>query len=163
MNQKLYSFAPLVTKDTYFLVVGTMPGKVSLQRTEYYAFKQNSFWLIIFRLAGQKADTYEEKIKLLQNLKIGLWDNLKVCERNSSLDSDIKSEEPNDFENLLCQYKNIKKLLFNGQKSFYFFKKYHSELLKKYNYAVLPSTSPANARLSFEKKFEQWQKEFNKT
>ena len=88
-----------------------------------------------------------------------MWDNLKACEREGSLDSDIKQAEPNDFEKLLLEFPNIKKLLFNGQKSFAFFKKYHPKLLEKYEYAVLPSTSPANARLSFTEKLEQWKRE----
>ncbi len=162
MSKKLYCFAPLVRVDTEVLVIGTMPGVASLQAAEYYAFKHNAFWPIIFKISGKEAETYAEKIKLLQKLQIGLWDNLKVCEREGSLDSDIKQAEPNDFEGLLAQYSNIEKLLFNGQKSFGFFKKYHKALLDKYNFSVLPSTSPANARLSFDEKFEIWRRELIK-
>ena len=159
MSEKLYCFAPLVDKNTKFLVIGTMPGKASLSAAEYYAFKHNAFWTIIFKLSDNKAQNYSEKIKLLKQLRIGLWDNLKACEREGSLDSDIKQAEPNNFEKLLLEFPNIKKLLFNGQKSFAFFKKYHPKLLEKYEYAVLPSTSPANARLSFTEKLEQWKRE----
>lgn len=159
MSEKLYCFAPLVDKNTKFLVIGTMPGKASLSAAEYYAFKHNAFWTIIFKLSDNKAQNYSEKIKLLKQLRIGLWDNLKACEREGSLDSDIKQAEPNDFEKLLLEFPNIKKLLFNGQKSFAFFKKYHPKLLEKYEYAVLPSTSPANARLYFTEKLEQWKRE----
>ena len=159
MSEKLYCFAPLVDKNTKFLVIGTMPGKASLSAAEYYAFKHNAFWTIIFKLSDNKAQNYSEKIKLLKQLRIGLWDNLKACEREGSLDSDIKQAEPNDFEKLLLEFPNIKKLLFNGQKSFAFFKKYHPKLLEKYESAVLPSTSPANARLSFTEKLEQWKRE----
>lgn len=118
MNKKRFCFAPVVGPDTRFLVIGTMPGEASLQAGEYYAFKHNAFWPIIFKLAGQTVQTYEEKLLLLQKLKIGLWDNLKACEREGSLDSDIKSAQPNDFESLLCRCKKVEKLLFNGQKSF---------------------------------------------
>ncbi len=159
MSEKLHCFAPLVDKNTKFLVIGTMPGEASLSAAEYYAFKHNAFWTIIFKLAKAETSNYAEKIKLLQKLRIGLWDNLKACERLGSLDSDIKNAEPNDFESLLAEFPNIEKLLFNGQKSFAFFKKYHRPLLEKYKYAVLPSTSPANARLSSEQKFALWQKE----
>ncbi len=159
MSKKLHCFAPLVDKNTKVLVVGTMPSVASLQAAEYYAFKHNAFWSIIFKLAGVETKNYAEKTKLLQKLHIGLWDNLKACEREGSLDSDIKQAEPNDFEKLLLEFPNIKKLLFNGQKSFAFFKKYHSKLLEKYEYTVLPSTSPANARLSFAEKLELWKRE----
>lgn len=161
MYKKLYSFAPIADCTTIIMVIGTMPGEASLQAAEYYAFKHNAFWPIIFKLSGKKTQNYAEKIKLLKQLRIGLWDNLKVCEREGSLDNDIKCAEPNDFENLLADFPNIKKLLFNGQKSFAFFKKYHKPLLEKYKYAILPSTSPANARLSPEQKFALWQKELS--
>ena len=162
MREKLHCFEPLIRVNTKVLVIGTMPSVASLQAMEYYAFKHNAFWPIIFKISGKTAKTYAEKIQLLQTLRIGLWDNLKVCEREGSLDSDIKQAEPNDFECLLSQYPNIQKLLFNGQKSFAFFKKYHKVLLKQYDYAVLPSTSPANARLPFEKKYQIWQTELLK-
>ena len=161
MSKKLYCFAPLVDKNTKILVIGTMPGVASLQAAEYYAFKHNAYVTIIFKLTGTETQNYAEKIKLLRKLHIGLWDNLKVCEREGSWDSDIKQAEPNNFEKLLLEFPNIKKLLFNGQKSLAFFKKYHTELLQKYEYAVLPSTSPANARFSFEQKFTLWRQALN--
>ena len=95
----------------------------------------------------------------MQNLNLGLWDNLQYCEREGSLDSKIQKEIPNNFEILLKQYPQIKKLLFNGQKSYQFFKKYHSKLLNEYEYVVLPSTSPANARVSYNQKYILWQRE----
>lgn len=161
MCKKLHSFAPIADYNTKIMVIGTMPGEASLQAAEYYAFKHNAFWAIIFKLAKAETQNYAEKIELLKQLHIGLWDNLKACERKGSLDSDIKCAEPNDFESLLAEFSNIKKLLFNGQKTFAFFKKYHKPLLEKYKYAVLPSTSPANARISLEQKFILWQKELS--
>ena len=151
------SFAPIINLDTRILVIGTMPSIASLEAQEYYAYKHNSFWRIIAQAAQiDRFDSYSHKISTLQKLNLGLWDNLKYCERIGSLDSNIKNEYPNDFENLLNQYDNVQKLLFNGQKSFQFFQKYHKELLKKYQYAILPSTSPANASVPYEQKLKLW-------
>lgn len=97
---------------------------------------------------------FEDKIKLLQTNKIGLWDVLKNCERKGSLDIHIKNQKENDFESLLNNYPTITKIIFNGKESHkYFFKKFGQ--IKGITYYVMPSTSPANT-MSFEKKLEIW-------
>ncbi len=155
-----HSFAPLLDKNTKTMIIGTMPGVASLEAGEYYAHPRNAFWLIMARLFnnGASFSDYEEKKSCLLAHGIGLWDNLQYCERSGSLDSNIKSEISNDFETLLKKYPNVQKLLFNGQKSFQFFKKFHPELLALMKYHSLPSTSPANAMLKFEDKLAEWEK-----
>lgn len=154
------SFAPLLDENTKTMIIGTMPGVASLEAGEYYAHPRNTFWLIMARLFNNGAafSDYEEKKSCLLAQGIGLWDNLQYCERSGSLDSNIKSEIPNDFEALLKQYPNVQKLLFNGQKSFQFFKKFHPKLLVQLECHSLPSTSPANATLRFEDKLQEWKK-----
>lgn len=153
-------FAPVVAADTQILIIGTMPSEASLAAQEYYAFKHNAFWRIIASIAGiATGEEYAGRLAALQRLHCGLWDNLQYCERAGSLDSAIRHEVPNDFETLLKQYPRITKLLFNGQKSYQFFKRYHSKLLEKYQYAILPSTSPANAGIRYETKLAAWRQE----
>lgn len=155
-----FCFKPIVHQETKILIIGTMPSTASLQANEYYAFPRNAFWRIIADICNIKDfKNYAEKQQALKSLNIGLWDNLQFCEREGSLDSKIEQEIPNDFETLLKQFPQIKKLLFNGQKSYQFFKKYHSKLLKEYKYTVLPSTSPANAGISYEEKYVLWKRE----
>ena len=152
-------FPPIIDDNAQILIIGTMPSVKSLAATEYYAHPRNAFWKIIATLFNNDSDFSdfaEKKACILKN-HLALWDNLKFCERNGSLDSNIKNMIPNDFESLLKKYPHICRLIFNGQKSFQIFKKFHPELLKKYQYFVLPSTSPANAALSFDKKLSLWQ------
>ena len=153
-------FPPIIDEASQILIIGTMPSVKSLAATEYYAHPRNAFWKIIATLFNNGADFSdfaEKKACILAN-HLALWDNLRFCERNGSLDSNIKNMIPNDFESLLKKHSNIRRLIFNGQKSYQFFKRFHSELLEKYQYFVLPSTSPANAALSFDKKLSLWQK-----
>lgn len=152
-------FAPIIDNKTEILIIGTMPSIASIKAQQYYGFKQNAFWKIIAQIADEDLPDYPHKLAALRKLKLGLWDNLQYCEREGSLDSRIKNEIPNDFASLLLKYPKIHKLLFNGQKSYQFFKKYQPILLQKYNYAVLPSTSPANAGIKYEDKYRQWQQE----
>lgn len=153
------SFPPIINQQTEILVIGTMPGIKSLEMAQYYAHPRNAFWKIINIVFNQSKDfnSYEDKKNCLLANRLGLWDSLQLCLRNGSLDNNIKNEQPNDFKTLLEANPQVRRLLFNGQPAFKFFKKYHSTILENTEYHVLPSTSPANASYSFAEKLEQWQ------
>ena len=152
----IHSFPPFVNATTEILILGTMPGIASLEKQEYYAHPRNNFWKIIYTLLNSLpiAENFEEKISLLQNHKIGLWDVLENCERKGSLDIHIKNHKENNFEMLLEEFSGITKIVFNGKESHkYFFKKFGQ--IKGITYYVMPSTSPANT-MSFENKLKIW-------
>ena len=140
-----------------------MPGIKSLKEVQYYAHPQNSFWFIIESLFGiDRTLGYKQRIVLTQNKNIAIWDVLKTCRREGSLDSDIESESvvPNDFEAFLKKYKNIKFVFFNGAKAEQVYKKHIlSDLPDSFDYLKyqrLPSTSPAHAAISKEEKLKHW-------
>jgi hypoxanthine-DNA glycosylase len=150
------SFPPFVNSSTEILILGTMPGVASLAKQEYYAHQRNHFWKIFFALLNSLpvSEVFEEKIKLLQVNKIGLWDVLENCERKGSLDIHIKNQTENDFETLFLNFPSINKIVFNGKESHkYFLKKFGK--IKGITYYVMPSTSPANT-MSFENKLKIW-------
>ena len=131
---------------------------LSLEAQQYYAHPRNAFWKIIAALYHQGAefaDFQEKKACLLAN-RLGLWDSLQLCLREGSLDSAITDEQPNDFNTLLAEHPAVRRLLFNGQPAFKFFKKYHAPLLLRTEYYILPSTSPANASYSLDDKIRIW-------
>ena len=75
-----------------------MPGKISLEINEYYGYKHNAFWKIMFDIfETEYSNDYKIKQNLLKNNNIALWDMLKFCKRTGSLDSNIKNEEANNF------------------------------------------------------------------
>ncbi|MCI9844878.1 DNA-deoxyinosine glycosylase [Flavobacterium pectinovorum] len=154
---KSFSFAPIASNDATVLILGTMPGTKSLETQQYYGHAQNNFWRFMFEILNEDfTQDYENKKTLLIKNKIALWDVLQFCERIGSLDSAIKNEVPNDFEQFLRQHPNIKTILFNGQKAAAFFKKHVSVKDNKYQFILLPSTSPANAGKPFESKLNEW-------
>lgn len=57
------SFAPIIDGNTRILVIGTMPGAVSLERQEYYAHERNLFWKVVSETfcGGRPFASYEEK------------------------------------------------------------------------------------------------------
>ena len=155
----LKSFKPVADDHTKILVVGSMPGEASLKARQYYAYKYNHFWRIISVLfnCDKPFSSYREKLSVLSQNSIGLWDSLKYCRRQGSLDKDIKYGKANNFSLLFKKYPSIKRIVFNGRAAEKFFKE-NNPLLSKYEYVLMPSTSPANAGKSFEEKLSFWRK-----
>lgn len=155
----LKSFPAAVDSRTKILVVGSMPGEASLKAGEYYAYKYNHFWPIIFTLfnKGESILDYQAKLNLLLSNNIGLWDSLKYCSRSGSLDKDIKLGRPNNFKALFKKYPSIKRVVFNGTAAYKFFKQFN-DFQSDFDYLQIPSTSPANASKSFEEKLSIWRK-----
>lgn len=155
MADRISSFTPIVDQKSRILILGSVPGVKSLQMQQYYAHPQNQFWKIIFELFQEEFTTvYLDRIRIIQENNIALWDVIDTCEREGSLDSTIVNEEANDILKLLEDYPNIKTIFCNGQKSF---KNLNKILGKenKFSIFVLPSTSPLHT-ISFEKKLEEW-------
>lgn len=150
------SFSAVADEQTTRMIIGSMPGVASLNAGQYYAHPRNAFWKIIAELfdAPYPFESYDAKLSLLLKNHIGLWDVFASCERDGSLDSDIKNAVVNDFDVFLKNHPKVKTLYFNGNTSFKnFTKSFHINGLKLH---PLPSTSPANARLTFAEKITAW-------
>ncbi len=133
-----------------------MPGIKSLEENQYYAHKQNAFWPIIYKLFNEEiSKNYDDRKKIILKNHIALWDTLKLCHREGSLDSKIKEEQPNEIFDLLETYTNIHSIIFNGKTAEKFYKKYYKQQ-ESISYYSLPSTSPANARKTFNEKLIEW-------
>jgi len=150
------SFAPISNSDTTILILGTMPGDTSLEQGEYYSHPRNRFWKIISKITNRSTpQIYTEKIELLLELNIGIWDVAHKVKRMGSLDMDIMDEEPNDLDDFIEKHKNLNIIAFNGIKSQILFDKYFDRK-KEIKYFNLPSSSPANASIDFEKLCKLW-------
>ena len=153
------SFKPSIDEHSTVLILGSMPGVKSLKEHQYYAHLQNRFWKVMGIVCHEPKlyeFDYDLKLKTLLKNNIALWDTIKTCKRDGSLDSKIQNEIPNDIRKLLKLYPNIKTICLNGNKSFSAFKKYFPDLLEKYACRKMPSTSPANARCSLDALIEEW-------
>lgn len=159
MNNFCESFLPAITVHSEILILGSMPGVKSLEEQQYYAHPQNRFWKILALLCNCEDLSnleYDKKIQILLENRFALWDVIKFCNREGSLDTNIQDEIPNEIPELLAKYPNIKTICLNGNKAYSAFKKYYPELLKQYKCCKLPSTSPANAKFSLEKLYTEW-------
>lgn len=151
----IYSFAPIADSQSKVLILGTIPGKESLKANAYYAHPQNAFWKIVFNLLDLPFSTdYQVRRNVLLQHRIALWDVLSTCERRSSLDNDIKMEQPNDIHSFLSLHPCVAKIFFNGKGSARYFRKYFADITLANQ--ILPSTSPAHA-IKWERKLAAWQ------
>lgn len=160
----LFSFPPIVAPAATMLVLGSMPGKASLEANQYYAHPRNAFWKIMGELYGFSAeDDYLTRVAALKRAHIALWDVLHSCERPGSLDANIVESTivANDFHAFFNSHPTIERVIFNGAKAEAAFKKYvqpNLTLKTKISFHRAPSTSPAHAALSAEKKRDLWKR-----
>lgn len=90
---RLTSFPPVVDAGTRVLILGSMPGARSLAEHEYYAHPRNLFWPLMDDLFGiERTWPYERRLAALLARGLGLWDVLRHCEREGSLDASIVTE-----------------------------------------------------------------------
>lgn len=156
----IYSFEPIADDGCRVLVLGTMPGVVSLRKQQYYGYAHNAFWRIMYGLFGLNPDEdYETRKRFLLQKHIAVWDVLEACDREGSSDSDIKNPVPNDFTAFYSQYPRICSVCFNGGPAGRLYKRFvekpgTTESSQRSFYSF-PSTSPAYT-IPFEKKLEQW-------
>jgi len=139
-----------------------MPGIASLEAVQYYAHPRNAFWRIMGHLFEVDFDCdYAQRIARVRQLPVVLWDTLKSCHREGSLDSKIEKHglKANDIPALLDRETGIQAVVFNGATSEKYFIRLVKPQLNK-NTAIkllrMPSTSPANAGFSFEDKLTHW-------
>jgi hypoxanthine-DNA glycosylase len=156
-------FPPIADSRAHVLVLGSLPGRKSLQMGEYYAQPYNAFWRIMGELFGAgPALEYPERLVRLRAGGIAVWDVLAAGEREGSLDSSIvpASVVVNDFNGFFERHRGIRLICFNGTTAAAVFRRKVLPGLAaewiEIPQRVLPSTSPAHASLRFEQKLERW-------
>lgn len=150
------SFPPIASPGIRFLILGSLPGERSLAAGEYYAHPRNRFWRVLATISDSKTPvSYPEKIRLLESMRIGLWDVIGEARRVGSLDSNISGEIPNPIRELIDAHPELIAVGFNGRKAEQIHDR-HFERKRSIRYFSLPSTSPANARFDDELLLEHW-------
>ena len=160
-RQRIRSFAPIAGRGARILILGSMPGKKSLEARQYYAHKQNAFWRIACDLLGlDPASPYGERVRAVESARIAIWDVLHSCVRRGSLDTriEIASEKANDFRAFFRDHRTITRVFFNGAKAEASFKRHVHRTIDADSlvFERLPSTSPAHASVSYPGKLKAW-------
>lgn len=159
---RLHGLAPIVSVKTKLLILGSFPSVASLKAQQYYAHPHNQFWTILQAIWPQhpmakSGGSYAARCQWLLDRGLGLWDVYASCERSGSLDSAIRNAEVNDFAALRAHCPRLALIVHNGGESYKHAKLVRSSLgAEHFPLVKLPSTSPANASWSFERKLAAW-------
>ena len=153
-----------VTAACRVLVLGSMPGAISLHEARYYAHPRNRFWPLMAALCGFDVQlAYAQRMACLQQAGVGLWDVIGQCQRAGSLDTAIVrgSEVPNRIAELVADLPQLRAIACNGAAAHTAFQRWIAPALPPLAAALpvlaLPSTSPANAAWSLPRLTGQWQ------
>ena len=150
------SFPPVVAPDTRVLILGSLPGEASLAAARYYAHPQNQFWRLIGSVIGVDLPSldYEERLATLLGARVGVWDTVASARREGSLDASLREVEAAALGDLVATLPALRVVGFNGATA----ARLGRRALGATPLALLdlPSSSPANARLSFADKAESW-------
>lgn len=152
-----HCFPPVTRSDTRLLVLGSLPGAISLAQQRYYAHPQNLFWRLMGAVTGRDLVplAYEDRLEALLDAKVGLWDTVAAATREGSLDAAIRLHEASDLAALVATLPALRAIGFNGATSARIGRR---QLVGATGPVLidLPSSSPAYASLSFEKKRAAW-------
>ena len=153
MNETLtHPFQPIAFKESKILILGSFPSIDSFEKSFYYAHPRNQFWKILSELYAYPINNRDQKIWLLKESKIALWDMVESCSRDNSLDSALEEIEVNNIAEFLEEHPSIEKVAFTGRLAEKLFKMHFDHLETETLY--LPSPSSAYAKMSFEQKRE---------
>jgi hypoxanthine-DNA glycosylase len=153
-----YSFPPVVNANVRVLVLGSLPGDISLARAQYYAHPRNQFWRLIGGVIGADLSSfdYEARLETLLERHIGLWDVVASAAREGSLDGAIRDPVVNDLGAFIAGLPDLSVVAFNGGTS----ARIGQQQLGaegRFDRLLLPSSSPAHT-IAFNRKQQAWLK-----
>jgi hypoxanthine-DNA glycosylase len=159
MSGLLHGLPPVIGPLTRLVVLGSFPGVASLQAAQYYAHPRNQFWPILSALWGIDlvALPYAQRLEQMLARGLGLWDVYASCRREGSLDSAIVQPTFNDLAGLKRRAPHLQAMAHNGGESA---RAMRHTLTFGLAVHQLPSTSPANASWTFDRKLAAWRQVF---
>ena len=143
-----HAFEPVYDGHSRVLILGTMPSPASRENGFYYSHPRNRFWPVMARVfSGSVPVTAEDKRRFCLEHRIALWDVLSRCRIDGASDASIREPEVNDIPALL-ERTGISVVITTGGTASKLFSRHFGHLALRH--IPLPSTSPANARLSLD-------------
>jgi TDG/mug DNA glycosylase family protein len=156
-----FGFPPISSPLARVLILGSLPGRLSLEYGEYYANPRNSFWRIAAHWFPDLPSSYARRVAVLIKHHIALWDVLAAATRAGSLDAAIgKDAIPNNFRAFLNAHPYISLIGFNGAAAAKLYKRHVLPTLTDKQRLIvrdtLPSTSGAYAGMHLTRKAARW-------
>jgi len=153
-----HPFDPIADARSRVLVLGSFPSIKSFENAFYYAHPRNQFWPIMEALFGVSLPDRESRRRFALERGIALWDTYASLVRaeNNSSDANLKALQPNDINAFLAAHPAVVHIFCTGRKAYDGCRRHFPDL--PIPCTLLPSTSPAHASMSFEKKLAAYEK-----
>lgn len=147
-----HGFGPFIPPRPKYLFLGTFPSVKSREQQFYYGHPQNLFWRLLADVFQDEVpQTLADKKQFLTKHGVAIYDVIESCDIIGSSDASIRNVVPTDIKQLV-ELHQIEKIIVNGRKAQQVFIQYQPDLTASY----VPSSSPANAAISYAKKLAAW-------
>ena len=146
---------PVTGPEPLILILGSFPSVLSLAHNEYYGNPRNRFWAVLEELFSIPSGLpYPERSRRLSQEGIALWDVVSSCSRPGSADSRIREPVPNDIAGFIREHPSVRLIALNGRTAGHLYHRFAE--VPAIPSVTLPSTSPANAAVTFAEKVCRW-------
>lgn len=161
--EKAVGFPPLMCENPEILILGTIPGKSSIDAGEYYHDNSNRMWRLLARLCGEELPSdYVGKKAMIARHHIVIWDYYKTVTRLDSTDKGIKFGDTNELAPLLVNNPSLNTIAINGYGKYKEFGASLQEIVsqcfpcRRIRVLRLPETSGLNAAWNLDRLYEEW-------
>lgn len=152
-----HEFPAVFDSESQVLLLGSIPSPKSREEGFYYGHPQNRFWKVLAAVLNEPVPkNIDEKRAMLLRHHIALWDVLESCTIVGASDTSIEEPIPNKISELI-KVSKIKRIFCTGSTAHKLYEKFCA-LDTGIEAEKLPSTSPANCAVSFEKLVEAYSK-----
>lgn len=149
-----HTFKPIYNENSRILILGSIPSVKSRENSFYYGHSKNRFWKVIASIFNESVpEKIKDKTNLILKHNLAIYDVIESCDIEGSSDSSIRNVKLNNISDVI-KNSDIKKIIFNGNKAYELYNKYEKNKFE--NIVCLPSTSPANAKFSFNELVKIW-------
>mgnify|MGYP002801333373 FL=1 len=153
----VHQFQPVFDSRSRVLILGTMPSPKSREQGFYYGYPRNRFWMVLAQVLGEpQPETIEEKTEMALRHGVAVWDVLASCDIHGADDTSIRNPVPDDMSRILDRAP-VQAIFTTGTKATALFRRYCAEQAGM-DSIPLPSTSPANCRISTEELVKEYSK-----
>lgn len=159
MTDAASCFPPAISANARVLILGSLPGRESLARQQYYGHPRNHFWRLVGDAIGRDlhALDYPERLDALKANGIGLWDVVANAQRRGSLDHRMRDIQPNGLADFVASLPELQAIAFNGSTADRIGRRHLGDAAQAVTLIDLPSSSPAYT-LPYARKAEAWRR-----
>lgn len=155
--ERILPIGSKVVQPPHTLILGTHPSIASLSQQQYYGHPMNAFWYIVgdclgfrrndavsastgkpykfassLRYGNDRILSYEKQIECFVSHGFAVWDIVQECERQGSLDQNIREEIPNDVPAFCRMYPTIRRIVIaNGGTGSKFFVRHFKKWIQQ--------------------------------